>query len=158
MVRAEATGGKKKLEVIVSFSWVSYSKRHVLNCNGNAHISLARPSEPPRNSILSLLGPSPSELPLGNTLSLSIHLHLQSNQQFETQLRCGGRERTSGICEVCSIRALWILNNQDVVVFSRRFPVVERRWRTACKVENGSSKGEREEDKPKPAVLAFPSY
>ncbi|KAM7485171.1 hypothetical protein LguiA_001180 [Lonicera macranthoides] len=38
----------------------------------------------------------------------------------------------------CSIRALWILNNQDSVVFSRRFPVVERRWRAACKSENES--------------------
>ncbi|KAG5554868.1 hypothetical protein RHGRI_012436 [Rhododendron griersonianum] len=38
----------------------------------------------------------------------------------------------------CSIRALWILNNHDVVVFSRRFPVVERRWRAACKSENES--------------------
>ncbi|WMV10363.1 hypothetical protein MTR67_003748 [Solanum verrucosum] len=32
----------------------------------------------------------------------------------------------------CSIRALWILTNQDTVVFSRRFPVVEKRWRAAC--------------------------
>ncbi|GFY85189.1 clathrin adaptor complexes medium subunit family protein [Actinidia rufa] len=38
----------------------------------------------------------------------------------------------------CSIRALWILNNHDVVLFSRRFPVVERRWRAACKRENES--------------------
>ncbi|PSR92663.1 AP-5 complex subunit mu like [Actinidia chinensis var. chinensis] len=36
----------------------------------------------------------------------------------------------------CSIRALWILNNHDAVLFSRRFPVVERRWRAACKSEN----------------------
>lgn len=36
----------------------------------------------------------------------------------------------------CSIRALWILNNQDVVVFSRRFSVVERRWSVACKKSN----------------------
>ncbi|KAL6971402.1 hypothetical protein U1Q18_031079 [Sarracenia purpurea var. burkii] len=49
----------------------------------------------------------------------------------------------------CSIRALWILNNQDVVVFSRRFPVVERRWRVACKSENDSSK----DDNLKSAVL-----
>ncbi|XP_038722956.1 AP-5 complex subunit mu-like [Tripterygium wilfordii] len=36
----------------------------------------------------------------------------------------------------CSIRALWILdNNLDAVVFSRRFPVVEKRWRTACDSE-----------------------
>ncbi|KAI3522403.1 hypothetical protein L1887_00144 [Cichorium endivia] len=33
----------------------------------------------------------------------------------------------------CSIRAIWILNNQDTVVFSRRFSVVERRWSVACK-------------------------
>ncbi|XP_057956751.1 AP-5 complex subunit mu isoform X2 [Malania oleifera] len=36
----------------------------------------------------------------------------------------------------CSIRALWILNNLDSVVFSRRFSVVEKRWRAACKNEN----------------------
>ncbi|XAR57161.1 hypothetical protein NMG60_11025204 [Bertholletia excelsa] len=42
----------------------------------------------------------------------------------------------------CSIRALWILNNNDVVLFSRRFPVVERRWRAACKSENESSCGD----------------
>ncbi|CAN1854149.1 AP-5 complex subunit mu [Linum perenne] len=35
----------------------------------------------------------------------------------------------------CSIRALWILNSFDTVVFSRRFPVVEKRWKAACKVE-----------------------
>nr|KJB38454.1 hypothetical protein B456_006G255700 [Gossypium raimondii] len=39
----------------------------------------------------------------------------------------------------CSIRALWILNNIDAVVFSRRFPVVEKRWRAACQSENESS-------------------
>ncbi|KDP40069.1 hypothetical protein JCGZ_02067 [Jatropha curcas] len=39
----------------------------------------------------------------------------------------------------CSIRALWILNNLDAVLFSRRFPVVERQWRAACKSENDSS-------------------
>ncbi|TYH55919.1 hypothetical protein ES332_D09G270400v1 [Gossypium tomentosum] len=39
----------------------------------------------------------------------------------------------------CSIRALWILNNLDAVVFSRRFPVVEKRWRAACQSENESS-------------------
>ncbi|XP_008793659.2 AP-5 complex subunit mu isoform X2 [Phoenix dactylifera] len=38
----------------------------------------------------------------------------------------------------CSIRALWILNAQDAVVFSRRFPVVERRWRLACEKEKDS--------------------
>ncbi|KAB2067706.1 hypothetical protein ES319_A09G246800v1 [Gossypium barbadense] len=39
----------------------------------------------------------------------------------------------------CSIRALWILNNLDAVVYSRRFPVVEKRWRAACQSENESS-------------------
>ncbi|KAF6145223.1 hypothetical protein GIB67_041418 [Kingdonia uniflora] len=41
----------------------------------------------------------------------------------------------------CSIRALWILNNQETVVFSRRFPVVEKRWRIACNKENEISDG-----------------
>ncbi|XP_048440449.1 AP-5 complex subunit mu [Pyrus x bretschneideri] len=36
----------------------------------------------------------------------------------------------------CSIRAIWILNSLDAVVFSRRFPVVEKRWRGVCKSEN----------------------
>ncbi|XP_073308111.1 AP-5 complex subunit mu isoform X2 [Primulina huaijiensis] len=36
----------------------------------------------------------------------------------------------------CSIRALWILNNQDTVIFSRKFPVVERRWLVACEKES----------------------
>ncbi|KAK9086646.1 hypothetical protein Syun_029040 [Stephania yunnanensis] len=41
-----------------------------------------------------------------------------------------------------SIRiALWILNN-DAIVFSRRFPVVERRWRLDCSTaENGGGVG-----------------
>ncbi|XP_043710751.1 AP-5 complex subunit mu [Telopea speciosissima] len=39
----------------------------------------------------------------------------------------------------CSIRALWILNSQDTVVFSRRFSVVERQWRLACKRDNETS-------------------
>ncbi|XP_028089412.1 AP-5 complex subunit mu-like isoform X1 [Camellia sinensis] len=39
----------------------------------------------------------------------------------------------------CSIRALWILNNLDSVVFSRRFPGAEKRWRAACKTENEKS-------------------
>ncbi|KAL4205403.1 hypothetical protein AMTRI_Chr01g114430 [Amborella trichopoda] len=38
----------------------------------------------------------------------------------------------------CSIRAIWILNNLDNVVYSRRFPVVEKRWRLACKSEDNS--------------------
>ncbi|XP_004296975.1 PREDICTED: AP-5 complex subunit mu [Fragaria vesca subsp. vesca] len=40
-----------------------------------------------------------------------------------------------------SIRAIWILNSLDAVVFSRRFPVVEKRWRGACKTEKESSGG-----------------
>lgn len=36
----------------------------------------------------------------------------------------------------CSIRAIWILNAQEAVVFSRRFSVVEKRWRLACEREN----------------------
>ncbi|KAL1334720.1 hypothetical protein HN51_063704 [Arachis hypogaea] len=36
----------------------------------------------------------------------------------------------------CSIRAIWILNNLDAVVFSRRFPVVEKRWRAALNFES----------------------
>ncbi|KAK1316726.1 hypothetical protein QJS10_CPA05g00916 [Acorus calamus] len=39
----------------------------------------------------------------------------------------------------CSIRAMWILSPNDSVVFSRRFPVVERRWRQACQREKESS-------------------
>ncbi|KAE8696801.1 AP-5 complex subunit mu [Hibiscus syriacus] len=42
----------------------------------------------------------------------------------------------------CSIRALWILNNLDAVVFSRRFPVVEKRWLAACQSENDSSEND----------------
>lgn len=42
----------------------------------------------------------------------------------------------------CSVRAIWILNNLDAVVFSRRFPVVEKRWRSACKSENDKSSGD----------------
>ncbi|CAJ2634459.1 AP-5 complex subunit mu [Trifolium pratense] len=36
----------------------------------------------------------------------------------------------------CSIRAIWILNNLDAVVFSRRFPVVEKRWRSSCNTDH----------------------
>ncbi|KAL2463994.1 AP-5 complex subunit mu [Forsythia ovata] len=39
----------------------------------------------------------------------------------------------------CSIRALWILNNQDSVIFSRKFPVVEKRCRVAYEKEIKSS-------------------
>ncbi|XP_028759870.1 AP-5 complex subunit mu [Neltuma alba] len=42
----------------------------------------------------------------------------------------------------CSVRAIWILNNLDAVVFSRRFPVVEKHWRSACKSENDKSSGD----------------
>ncbi|MQM13884.1 hypothetical protein Taro_046810 [Colocasia esculenta] len=41
----------------------------------------------------------------------------------------------------CSVRAIWILNPQDSVVFSRRFPVVEKRWRTACQKEREGAGG-----------------
>ncbi|KAK0599876.1 hypothetical protein LWI29_009386 [Acer saccharum] len=51
----------------------------------------------------------------------------------------------------CSIRALWILNSLDAVVFSRRFPVVERQWKTACKTENESCS--EDEDPIKYSVL-----
>lgn len=33
----------------------------------------------------------------------------------------------------CSIRALWVLNISSNVVFSRRFPTVDRRWQAACR-------------------------
>ncbi|XP_074273716.1 AP-5 complex subunit mu [Silene latifolia] len=36
----------------------------------------------------------------------------------------------------CTIRAIWILNNVDSVIFSRTFPTAERRWRAAFKAEN----------------------
>ncbi|KAF5465590.1 hypothetical protein F2P56_015580 [Juglans regia] len=42
----------------------------------------------------------------------------------------------------CSIRAIWILNSLDSVVFSRRFPVVEKRWQAACKSENENASEE----------------
>ncbi|XP_040995520.1 AP-5 complex subunit mu isoform X5 [Juglans microcarpa x Juglans regia] len=42
----------------------------------------------------------------------------------------------------CSIRAIWILNSLDSVVFSRRFPVVEKRWQAACKNENENASEE----------------
>ncbi|KAF5465591.1 hypothetical protein F2P56_015580 [Juglans regia] len=41
----------------------------------------------------------------------------------------------------CSIRAIWILNSLDSVVFSR-FPVVEKRWQAACKSENENASEE----------------
>ncbi|KAI3979676.1 hypothetical protein MKX01_013771 [Papaver californicum] len=48
----------------------------------------------------------------------------------------------------CSIRAIWILNNQDTVVFSRRFSVVERRWRLACKRHNENYNGDNNQISP----------
>ncbi|BBN02949.1 AP-5 complex subunit mu-1 [Marchantia polymorpha subsp. ruderalis] len=33
----------------------------------------------------------------------------------------------------CSIRAIWILNRTSKLVFSRRFPTVERQWQQACR-------------------------
>eukprot|EP01018_Ginkgo_biloba_P026996 Gb_05098 [translate_table: standard] len=39
----------------------------------------------------------------------------------------------------CSIRGIWIINNFDNVIFSRRFPVVEKQWRVACKKEEHKS-------------------
>ncbi|KAE9609573.1 hypothetical protein Lal_00006458 [Lupinus albus] len=36
----------------------------------------------------------------------------------------------------CSMRGIWILNNLDGVVFSRRFPIVEKRWRNASNSHN----------------------
>ncbi|KAK7387830.1 hypothetical protein VNO78_22624 [Psophocarpus tetragonolobus] len=44
----------------------------------------------------------------------------------------------AGMGSGCSIRAIWILNNLDTVVFSRRFPVVEKRWRASCNAHNDS--------------------
>ncbi|KAG6517552.1 AP-5 complex subunit mu-like [Zingiber officinale] len=38
----------------------------------------------------------------------------------------------------CSIRAIWIVNSQDAIVFSRRFPTVEKKWRSACAREADS--------------------
>ncbi|XP_068659358.1 AP-5 complex subunit mu [Aristolochia californica] len=49
----------------------------------------------------------------------------------------------------CSIRAIWILNNQHSVVFSRRFSVVEKRWRLAWEREKDS----RNEENLKCSVL-----
>ncbi|OIW00048.1 hypothetical protein TanjilG_26385 [Lupinus angustifolius] len=41
-----------------------------------------------------------------------------------------------GLSSGCSIRAIWILNNLNAVVFSRRFPIVEKRWRNASNSHN----------------------
>ncbi|EPS60091.1 hypothetical protein M569_14712, partial [Genlisea aurea] len=32
----------------------------------------------------------------------------------------------------CYIRALWVFNSQDSIVFSRKFPLVEHMWRRSC--------------------------
>ncbi|KMT03302.1 hypothetical protein BVRB_8g198430 isoform A [Beta vulgaris subsp. vulgaris] len=61
----------------------------------------------------------------------------------------------SNISSRCSIRALWILNNVDFVVFSRRFPTVNRRWRAACNAHNAQNeKVAIENDDDKPTVSA----
>ncbi|KAJ6430961.1 hypothetical protein OIU84_018466 [Salix udensis] len=54
----------------------------------------------------------------------------------------------------CSIRALWILNSLDAVVLSRKFPVVEKQWRAACKTMNDNSNN-TEEDLLKHTVSPF---
>ncbi|KNA13454.1 hypothetical protein SOVF_116930 [Spinacia oleracea] len=56
--------------------------------------------------------------------------------------------RSSNISSRCNIRALWVLNNVDFVVFSRRFPTVERRWRAVCKSENEKVANGNDDDKP----------
>ncbi|KAH9608909.1 hypothetical protein KSS87_017026 [Heliosperma pusillum] len=38
----------------------------------------------------------------------------------------------------CTIRALWILNNVDSIIFSRTFPTPERRWLAAFKAANST--------------------
>jgi AP-5 complex subunit mu-1 len=38
----------------------------------------------------------------------------------------------------CSVRAIWILTPHDAVAFSRRFAVVEKRWRVAWEAEGGA--------------------
>ncbi|KAG6732013.1 hypothetical protein I3843_01G148400 [Carya illinoinensis] len=58
------------------------------------------------------------------------------------QISCwsiGSRDRA--MSGGCSIRAIWILNSLDSVVFSR-FPVVEKRWQAACKSENENASEE----------------
>ncbi|KAJ6722040.1 AP-5 COMPLEX SUBUNIT MU-1 [Salix viminalis] len=54
----------------------------------------------------------------------------------------------------CSIRALWILNSLDAVVLSRKFPVVEKQWRAACKTMNDNSNN-TEEDPLKHTISPF---
>ncbi|KAL6623313.1 hypothetical protein ACP70R_033192 [Stipagrostis hirtigluma subsp. patula] len=41
----------------------------------------------------------------------------------------------------CSVRAIWILTPHDAVAFSRRFAVVEKRWRAAWEAEGGEGDG-----------------
>ncbi|CAM8996700.1 unnamed protein product [Rhodiola kirilowii] len=57
----------------------------------------------------------------------------------------------------CSIRALWILNNSDSVVFSRRFPVVEKRWRTSCKADSEKANDDDDDDKKYSVSHSLPS-
>ncbi|KAK3136675.1 hypothetical protein QOZ80_5BG0440810 [Eleusine coracana subsp. coracana] len=42
----------------------------------------------------------------------------------------------------CSVRAIWILTPHDTVAFSRRFAVVEKRWRTTWEAEGGGGTGD----------------
>uniref|UniRef100_A0A0D9XZW9 MHD domain-containing protein n=1 Tax=Leersia perrieri TaxID=77586 RepID=A0A0D9XZW9_9ORYZ len=45
----------------------------------------------------------------------------------------------------CSLRAIWILTPQDAVAFSRRFAVVEKRWRAAWESEGDGGDGTGQE-------------
>ncbi|XP_022740434.1 AP-5 complex subunit mu-like [Durio zibethinus] len=60
-------------------------------------------------------------------------------QSFSLSLQAKTKSEIQSMPNDCSIRALWILNNLDAVVFSRRFPVVEKRWLAACQTESHSS-------------------
>ncbi|KAJ1265552.1 hypothetical protein BS78_08G084500 [Paspalum vaginatum] len=42
----------------------------------------------------------------------------------------------------CSVRAIWILTPHDTVAFSRRFAVVEKRWRDAWEADEGYGEGD----------------
>ncbi|KAG8048834.1 hypothetical protein GUJ93_ZPchr0009g760 [Zizania palustris] len=50
----------------------------------------------------------------------------------------------------CSVRAIWILTSHDAVTFSRRFAVVEKRWRDAWEME-GDGGAETGAEMPLPA-------
>ncbi|KAL9224577.1 hypothetical protein vseg_000598 [Gypsophila vaccaria] len=39
----------------------------------------------------------------------------------------------TAVAKRCSVRSIWIINNVNAVIFSRKFPTVERRWRAACR-------------------------